>query len=41
MYLETLKIFCKKKYEKIEGNGSFKSVSTFELSSKGDDEDDN
>ena len=42
MYLETLKIFCKKKYEEIEGNGSIKSISTFELSeSDYDDEEDN
>ena len=41
VYLETRKIFCKKKYKEIEENERIKSVSTFEISPADDEEDDN
>ena len=41
VYLETRKIFCKKKSKEIEENERIKSVSTFEISPGDDEEDDN
>jgi hypothetical protein len=41
MYLETLKIFCKKKYKESEENDRIKSISTFEIPIGDDDDEDN
>ena len=41
MYLETLKIFCKKKYKESEENERIKTISTFEIPIGDDDDEDN
>ena len=41
MYLESLKIFCKKKYKESEENERIKSISTFEIPIGDDDDEDN
>ena len=41
MYLETLKIFCKKKYKENEENERIKTISTFEIPTGDEDEEDN
>ena len=39
VYKETLKIFCKKKYEEIDDETKIKSISTFDIAIKDDDDD--
>jgi len=41
MYQETLKIFCKKKYQESDENERLKTISTFEIAIGDDDEEDN
>ena len=40
VYKETLKIFCKKKYEEIDDETKIKSISTFDIAILDDDDDD-
>ena len=40
VYKETLKIFCKKKYEEIDDETKIKSISTFDIAIIDDDDDD-
>ena len=41
VYKETLKIFCKKKYQETEEESKIKSISTFDIDQGDDDEEDN
>ena len=41
VYKETLKIFCKKKYQESEEESKIKSISTFDIDQGDDDEEDN
>ena len=41
VYKETLKIFCKKRYQETEEESKIKSISTFDIDQGDDDEEDN